>query len=96
MTDGIGSRTYAYDSLSRLTSETRTISDLNASFTLSYGYNLAGELKAITDPWNATINYGFDASGRLTNVTAINYGISQFINSIGYRAWGAPKQIAYG
>ena len=65
MIDGIGTHTYAYNSLSRLTSETQYISDLNASFTLSYQYNLAGELKSITDPWNATINYGFDASGRL-------------------------------
>jgi YD repeat-containing protein len=101
MSDGMGSQTYAYDSLSRLTSETRSISDpaspyLNASFTLSYAYNLAGELKSITDPWNVTINYGFDSSGRLANVTGINYSVSQLINSISYRAWGASKQIAYG
>src|SRR6185369_13635232 len=101
MSDGVGSQTYSYNSLSRLTSETRTIADpaspyLNASFILSYDYNLAGSLKSITDPWNVTINYGIDTAGRLANVTGVNYGVSSFINSIGYRAWGAPKQVAYG
>ena len=101
MNDGVGSHAYAYNSLSRLSSETRTISDpappyLNASFTLTYDYNLAGSLKKITDPWNVTINYGIDTAGRLASVTGLNYGVSQFINSIGYRAWGAPKQVAYG
>ena len=48
-----------------MTSETRYFgSPLNQSFTLSYDYNLAGELKKITDPTNMTINYGFDSSGR--------------------------------
>src|SRR6266404_7925119 len=60
MTDGLGSKSYNYNQLSQLMSETRTITSVG-TFTLSYDYNLAGELKKISDPANATINYGFDS-----------------------------------
>jgi len=95
MTDGLGSLNYAYNQLSRMTSETRTFTGLG-NYTIGYDYNLAGQLKSIIDHTNQTINYGFDSSGRLNNITGTNYSITQFINSVGYRAWGAAKQIAYG
>lgn len=59
MSDGLGSVSYSYNQLSQMTSETRTFTGL-APLTLSYDYNLAGQLKRITDPTNMTINYGFD------------------------------------
>src|SRR5262249_53229958 len=40
MSDGMGYVDYNYDALSRLTSETRNLTSLNQSFTLTYGYNL--------------------------------------------------------
>ncbi len=43
MTDGRGSVSYGYDTLSRLTSESRTFTGVG-SFGLTYGYNLSGEL----------------------------------------------------
>lgn len=43
MSDSQGSSSYVYDSLSRMTSETRTFSGLGP-FTLNYQYNLGGEL----------------------------------------------------
>jgi YD repeat-containing protein len=101
MTDGFGNVSYEYDQLSRLKSETRTLTGVtnpnsaDGKFKLSYDYNLAGELKTITDPWNATINYGFDLIGRMSNVSGTNYSAG-IINNIAYRAWGAPKQITYG
>src|SRR6185436_953103 len=93
MTDGLGSQTYNYNLLSRMTSETRNFVDpatpfLNASYTLSYDYNLAGELKTITDPWSGTINYEFDSIGRLNGVTGSGYGTtSAFSSNLQYRAW---------
>src|SRR5205085_7542219 len=49
MTDGLGTVSYHYNQLSRLDSETRAFNDpgppyLHASYTLTYGYNLAGAL----------------------------------------------------
>jgi YD repeat-containing protein len=103
MTDGLGSQSYSYDSLSRMISETRTFSDPSnpqingVSKTLSYDYNLAGELKIVTDPWGATVNYGFDSSGRLSNINGSGYGsATQFLNSTQYRAWGTLKSETYG
>jgi RHS repeat-associated protein len=95
MADGLGSVSYAYDQLSRLTSETRTFSGVG-SFALNYSYNLAGELTSITNPWNVQVGYSYDTTGRPTSVSGVNYGgVSSYVNSISYRAF-ATKQISYG
>jgi YD repeat-containing protein len=49
MTDGLGSVSYVYNTMSQLTSETRTFTGVG-SYTLSYGYNLSGQLNSITNP----------------------------------------------
>src|SRR6185312_485531 len=49
MTDGLGSVSYVYNTLSQLTSETRTFSGVTGTFALTYGYNLAGQLNSITN-----------------------------------------------
>jgi YD repeat-containing protein len=96
MTDGFGSKTYGYNSLSQLTSETRTFNGVG-TFSLSYDYNLGGELKSVTDPFGATAYYGYDSSGRLNNVTGSGYGsVSQFLSNMQYRAWGTLKGESYG
>jgi YD repeat-containing protein len=97
MTDGSGSTTYQYNTLSRLESETRTFNGLSGSFTLSYSYNLAGELTDITDPFNS-VSYAYDTNGRLTGVTGTGYPLqsSNFLSGIQYRAWGAVKGMSYG
>src|SRR6185503_16284077 len=70
MIDGLGSATYNYDSLSRMTSETRNISQPTTplSFSISYQYSLAGQLTSITDPNNKIINYTHDSIGRLLEI----------------------------
>jgi YD repeat-containing protein len=91
MTDGLGSMSYAYDSLSRLTSETRAITGLG-NFTISYGYNLAGLLTSFTDPFGAQVNYGPDSAGRVTSVTGTAFpNVSTYASNIQYRASGAVK-----
>jgi len=98
MTDGLGSQSYGYDSLSRMMSETRAFgSPLNQSYTLSYDYNLAGEVKTISDPWGGTINYGIDSVGRLSNITADGYGnLSTLVSNTQYRAWGSLESESFG
>jgi YD repeat-containing protein len=73
MNDGLGSMTYSYDQLSRLTSETRYFNALSYSPTggnygISYQYNLANELTSISDPFGAQIGYTRDTIGRTTAV----------------------------
>jgi YD repeat-containing protein len=76
MTDGEGTVNYSYDQLSRLTSETRTFTymgGVNHSRTLSYAYNLAGELTSLTAPSangsTTTTGYTRDYTGQVTAVT---------------------------
>src|SRR5207302_2988893 len=98
MNDGLGSQSYVYDSLSRMTSETRSFNGVG-TFTLSYDYNLAGELKKITDPTNMTINYGYDSSGRLSSVTGsdnLYAGVGTYASGFSYRASGGIKGLTYG
>jgi YD repeat-containing protein len=98
MSDGLGSQTYSYNQLSQLMAETRTFNGVG-TFTLSYDYNLAGELKKITDATNSTINYGYDNAGRLNGVTGSDNlvgGVSNYASGFQYRAWGSLKQISAG
>jgi RHS repeat-associated protein len=67
MTDGTGSTSYTYDSLGRLTHTTDGASD-----EVSYGYDLAGNVTAITYPNGHTVARGYDDSSRLTSVTDWN------------------------
>ncbi|HEY3102465.1 MAG TPA: hypothetical protein VGJ69_02665, partial [Pyrinomonadaceae bacterium] len=96
MTDGSGLSSYAYDQLSRLQSETRQFNGLSGSYTLSYQYNLVGELTQITEPSGSYADYTFDSTGRLTSVTGAGLGASQYLASAQYRAWGGLKSLAYG
>ena len=95
MTDGLGSVSYGYNTLSQLTSETRTFTGLG-SYLLSYEYNLAGQLNSFTNPWGSQVGYVYDKVGRLTNVTGSGYAsVSSYVSSTAYRAFGL-KQMSYG
>lgn len=74
MNDGVGSATYVYNTLSQMTSETRTFDGLGP-FTLRYpSYNLGGQLTNITNHWGAQVGYNYDKTGRPTGVTGAGYG----------------------
>ena len=98
MNDGPGKVTYQYTNLNRLTSETRTFDNIaNKSFTLTYGYNLAGQLTTLTDPASDVISYNRDKTGRVTSVTGSPFGgVTSYASGIQYRAWNSPKAVAYG
>ncbi len=103
MSDGFGGSSHGYDLLSRMISETRTFNDpINPTIngvvrSLGYTYNLGGQLSSITDPFNATINHGHDAAGRLVSVTGSAYaGVTTYVSGVKYRAWGAVKSAAFG
>jgi YD repeat-containing protein len=78
--------TYVYNTLSQMTSETRTFTGVG-SFTLSYpSYNLGGQLTNITNPWGAQVGYNYDKTGRPLNETGAGYaGVTSYVNGISYR-----------
>jgi YD repeat-containing protein len=97
MTDGQGRVDYGYDTSSRLISEARYFTELNKSFTISYAYNVGGELTRLTDPFGSVIDYSYDRAGQLTAVSGSGYGsVTQLVSAIGYRAWGGLKRMSYG
>lgn len=64
MRDGLGRATYGYDTLSRLTSETRQLPTGTYGFT--YTYNLADGLTGVTDHnFGANVGYGYDEAGQV-------------------------------
>ncbi len=98
MADGLGSMSYVYNTLSQMTSETRTFTALGATtYTLSYGYNLSGELTSITNPSSAQVGYNYDKLGRMTTVTGTGYaGVSTYAQNLSYRAFGGLKSQTFG
>jgi hypothetical protein len=98
MADGSGNCAYGFDQLSRMNSETHNFGNLGltGNYTLGYDYTLGGALKSVTDHTNQTIDYGYDDAGRLNTITGTNYSITQFVDSVSYRAWGGAKQVSYG
>ena len=97
MTDGTGSRTYQYNQLSQLTSETRQFAGLSGNFTINYEYNLAGALKAITDHTGSRVDYAFDNAGMLTAVSGSGaHSVPTYASNFAYRAWGGIKDFDFG
>ena len=70
MTDGMGSVSYNYNNLVQLTSETRNFTGVG-SYTLTYDYNLAGELASITNPWSAQVSYAMIRRDELPRSTVL-------------------------
>src|SRR6266498_1111642 len=96
MTDGLGSATYHYDSLSRMDWETRVLTGVG-SFTMNYACNLAGELTSVTDPANDSVTYVYNRAGETTTINGSNYaGVTQYASGLQFRAWGGLKALSYG
>jgi RHS repeat-associated protein len=97
MTDGLGSVSYVYNTLSQMTSETRTFNALGSSYTLSYSYGLGGQLLSITNPWGSQAAYSYDKAGRVTGVTGAGQAsVPTYASNLQYRAFGALKAMTYG
>ncbi len=96
MTDGTGSTSYHYNTISRLTSETRTFTNVG-SFTITYDYNLGGQLKSLTDPSGAQVTYNHDITGRVQSITGSGAtGTVTYADTATYRAWNGLRSVAYG
>jgi len=101
MTDGLGRIDYVYDSLSRMTSETRHFDLLGQNYQLQYQYNLGNQVSRVTDPYGASAIYTYDGAARLLSVTGSGYlnggtEITQFATDIQYRAFGEVKHLVNG
>jgi YD repeat-containing protein len=97
MTDGLGSVSYVYNTMSQMTSETRTFNDLGYSYQLGYTYNLGGQLSTITNQWASLVSYSYDKAGRVTSVTGSGQtSVPTYASNLQYRAFGGLKAMTYG
>jgi RHS repeat-associated protein len=71
MTDSVGSVTYQYDIMDRLTTETRTFdqtkSGVSGTFTTGYAYNVKGDLTQMTYPSGRVVDFSYAANGGCCN-----------------------------
>jgi len=89
---------YNYDSLSRVLSEGRQFAGLSGTYTLTYDYNFADQVKTVNDQSAGTsFSYVTDKAGRLSTVTSTGLGASApLASNARYRASGALRQWQYG
>lgn len=95
-TEGEGRTDYTYDKWSRLRGETRQFTNVinngGAASSLTYDYNLAGEMTSLTDAFGQKVDYAYDQAGELTSASLVG---TDFVSAMRYRAWGALKQMDF-
>ncbi len=97
MTDGLGSETYSYDVLGRVTQVQKVIS--GTAYTTIYAYNLAGELTSITYPSGRVVQQSYDVAGRLCAVGASGSSCSagpRYTQDFSYNPAGQVTAFSYG
>ncbi len=96
MTDANGITEYHYDKRGNLTSEI-TVRD-TITHSIQYVYNVADQLDQITYPSGRTVDYFYDAVGRIEEVTTTDaLGITQTLSSnFLYQPFGAVNKMVYG
>ena len=87
---------YAYDPHGRVTSETRRVSGLQ--YVLGYQYDGFGRLEQLTYPSGRTVNYTFDALGRVNAVTTTKPATQaqNVVTSVTYHPFGGVKSYTLG
>jgi RHS repeat-associated protein len=107
MADGVGSESYSYDILGRITQLQKIIS--STTYTTSYQYNSASELIQLTYPSGRIVQQAVDTIGRLcaiaqtassctstTNPFATNYGYNTAFQLTGFSyANGVAASFVY-
>jgi YD repeat-containing protein len=90
---------YAYDAHGRTTLENRNIGGVNYAF--GYAYDSGGRLSALSYPSGRTVAYGFDAAGRISQVSTAAPpaagGATQLLASnVSYQPFGGVKSYILG
>ncbi len=63
------------------------------TYTVGYGYNLAGEVTSIAYPSGRVVTQSYDAAGRLSSITS---GATQYVNTFSYNAAAQVTGFKYG
>jgi YD repeat-containing protein len=87
---------YAHDQHGRVLSETRTVNGVQ--YVLGYRYDAFGRLDQLTYPSGRTVNYTFDALGRVSDVTTTKPSDPQqtVVSNVAYHPFGSVKAYTLG
>jgi YD repeat-containing protein len=86
---------YSYDLHGRIT-QMRTVYG-GAEFLVGYSYDVSGRLSSITYPGGRTVNYGFDALGRVNLVTTTKNSQTQtVVQNVAYHPFGGVRSYTLG
>jgi RHS repeat-associated protein len=91
MTDGVGSESYTYDVMGRVTQLQKTIS--GTVYTTSYAYNYADEETSITYPSGRVVQQSYDPIGRLA---AVSNGGTNYASGFAYNTASQVTGVNYG
>jgi len=86
---------YAYDPRGRVLTETRTVA--GQQYVTAYTYDSAGRLSGVIYPSGRSLTYGFDALGRINQITTTQDPQSQVvIQNVAYHPFGGVKRYTLG
>jgi RHS repeat-associated protein len=97
ITDGLGSESYSYDSLARVSSKTRVID--TRSYQSQYQYNGANQLTLMIYPSGKRVRVNRDTRGRLSGldkVDASNNVLLGYMSQVGYNTAGQVTGLNLG
>jgi RHS repeat-associated protein len=97
VTEGLGSESYSYDSLARVSSKTRTID--TRSYQSQYQYNGANQLTLMIYPSGKRVRVNRDTRGRLSGldkVDASNNVLLGYMSQVGYNTAGQVTGLNLG
>jgi YD repeat-containing protein len=95
ITDMSGDTQYSYDSHGRVVADVRTIG--GHSYTTAYRYDAGGRLAGMNYPSGRAIDYAFDASGQIVEVTTTYAGVTQvLVTQVVYQPFGPLQSLVFG
>jgi YD repeat-containing protein len=96
--DGAGFETYAYDSLGRTTSKTRTIDGVN-SYQTQYQYNQINQLSLMIYPSGKRVRENLDSRGRMIGEDKVDSGgsvLASYVSNMTYNVAGQVTGMTSG
>lgn len=86
----------AYDALGRVTASQQVID--GQTYSMSYAFDLAGNMTSQTYPTGRVVTQSFDNAGRLANISGQASGGAPkaYANAFGYSAHGAVERVRLG
>lgn len=85
---------FDYDSMGRIAGHRQQVG--GDSYSMSYGYNLAGQLVSEKYPSGRVVEQGYDAATRLVSVREQAAGGRVYVSGVTYAPFGGAKSLSLG